>query len=407
MGLLCLSVRSRRSGLQSLDKLPASRAEELLHKTLQLFPGAAGVALRTCNRFELYFSMPEGSVAAVERLLGSFPGDPLQEVLRGEAVVSHLFEVTAGLDSELIGEDEIQGQVRTALKSATSEGCVDPELSELFERAIHVGRKVRRETRLHAGVSSLSRLAIDQVVGGKTDLKSLRFGILGSGQLGMKILDRLLRDGVRDIVVTARTAERRRQLREEWKVRTVPPRQLTRELSQFDVLFCAADGERPLLTLTSRSLGSRKGALTVVDLGVPPNLELKGRPRKVRLVTMADLQVESRRISRRKAGAIRESQRIVREETRSYVRLQEEQDVARFAERLLAQAEKVAQEEGTKALSMLSSPQDAEAVIRGLSKSLIKRLLLPSIVTLRDLSPAERAKAIEVAERLLIRRPSD
>ncbi len=402
MGLLCLSVRSRRSGLASLDKLSDRKAQDLLRRTLRHHPTTAGVALRTCNRFELYFSMPDGVEPAVRRFIGSFRLDPHQELYAGVRVVEHLFEVSAGLDSELIGEDEIQGQVRSAYQTATNAGFTDRALSELFERAIHVGKRVRNETHLHDGVTSLARLAIEQARREHPDLTRTRIGVLGAGQMGGKILSRLLRDGARNVTVAARSERRRTELRSQGGFEAVTPGELARNLKRFDVVFCAAETQRPLLLISPETTRGRDTALTVVDLGVPPNLGVRGHPHQFSRFTMEDLRRESHRISLGKAGSIQSARRIVREESREFARVQEERDIARFAERLLAQAEMVAREEREKALSLLGSPPEVETVIRNLSTSLIKRLLLPSIVSLRSLSPEERTKAIAVAERLLI-----
>lgn len=402
MGFYCLSVRSRRSGLASLEKLPTPKALELTRHLLARLPGGEGVPLRTCNRFELYFWVPQAWDARFAARLRRLRLAPRQEFLQDEEVVEHLYSVAAGLDSELIGEDEILGQIRNSYRDATEQGWTGREMAELFERALHAGRRVRHETALNKGVTSLSRLAIHEARRTLPQLEKARVGIFGSGQMGEKILGRLLKEGVTQITVSARTEDRRKALEAKWPVRAIPPGELVRHLGQLDAIFCAIESQTPLLVLSPETVHGRTGPLAIVDLGVPSNVRRKGRVSGVRVTDMRQLRDASRRISRGKARSIQEARGIVRGEVELFRKNREERDVARFAERLLAQAEKVAGEERTKARTLLNGSGNVDVVLQNLSSSLIKRLLLPSIVSLKNLSPPERTKAIEVAQRLFL-----
>lgn len=401
MGYLCLSVSSRRSGLASVEKIPASIANGIVKEVVSAFPGSEGVPLRTCNRVEVYFHTPDAQHQDLKSHIQSLRLAPRQNLTEQGKVVEHLFMVSSGLDSELIGEDEVLGQVRSAYLTAKEKGEVHRELSELFERAVHVGRRVRNESSIGGGHTSLSRLAIEEARRWCPSLESVRIGILGSGQMGEKILSGLISGGATDITVTSRGLQKRKALSETWPVHAKSPSALIKSLSDIDVLFCAAESEKPILTLKRESIKRRTRPIVIVDLGVPPNVHSESNLPSVHLTTMRSLQRLSRLLSRQKYVAARVAKAIVADEVQLFLKEREDRDVAQFAEKLFRRAERIANEEQLKTLRKLKGNGTDAIVLRNMTASMIKRLLLPTVTALKTVPPAKRSGAINFAERLL------
>ncbi len=388
MVLVSLHVTSRRSGLDTLERFTAGRAETLARSITSRFPGSECVVVRTCNRFEIYLAVAEADGPKARAALSRRPLARGQDVLSGFDTVLHLFSVAAGLDSELLGEDEVLGQVRTSYVEAKERGEARTELGPLFERAIFTGRRVRKETGISRGCRSLSGLAIGEARKVYPDLKDRAIGILGTGEMGRKILARLLDEGAEHVEIASKTDVRRAQLSSEWPVPVLSPEALLARLDHLDVLFCAAETERPYeVMLEQRRRGS---PLVVVDLGMPRNLRVAAGRGRIRRVDLRALQRLSRQESRQKDAMVPRAMTIVEEEAQQYLRVQQESDVARFAEGILSRAYAVAQEEGERAFAKLSGDHDPRETLDRYGQSIVKRLLLPSVNRLKGLSPEER-----------------
>jgi len=159
-------------------------------------PGVRGVmVLATCNRFEVYLDADTRALGALQAHRG-----PL-ELLRGESAARHLFAVTAGLESVVVGEPEIAGQVRRALNHAESSGCATPVLQRVFSDALATRRTVRERTGLGSARPSLIRLALDLASHRITDWAGARVLLVGTGRYATSCLEALRDRGVTTISV--------------------------------------------------------------------------------------------------------------------------------------------------------------------------------------------------------------
>lgn len=400
MPLISIHVTSKRSGLDALEKLTSERAHALSRAIVSRFPGSEVVTLRTCNRFEAYLSVPERDGERVRKWVDRSRFAPDQFILSDRATVSHLFSVAAGLDSELIGEDEVLGQVRSAYLKAKERGEARSELVYLFERAIFTGRRVRQETGLSSGMRSLSRLAIEEVRKVLPDLPSRDIGILGSGEMGEKILSRLVAERATRVTIASRMDARRRELAGKWGVPIVTPKELWARLSTLDVLFCASDPERPVRVLSRKTL-RRNSPLVVVDLGMPRNIQVKRVGQWVRLIDLKELQRLSRQISKRKTSRVPAARAIVHEEAQRYVDHIHERDVAHFADQLLSRAFAIASDESLRAATHFNREGTHEKTLDNFGRAIVKRLLLPSLARLKSLPESERSDVMRSAAYLL------
>lgn len=235
------------------------------------------VVLSTCSRTEVYAvggDGPEGLLAVI----GARSGDDVAavrafaEMREGHVVIDHLFRVSAGLDSRMVGEVEIHGQVRAALRRAQAAGMVGPVLSHLFPAALRCATKVHAETTLGALGRSLGRRAVEIGLASLEDVADPVTMVVGSGRMATTAVEHLVRHGRRPRVA-ARSDVHAARLAGPGLA--CPMSALTAGLTQVDLLICATSAAHAVVTLdhVRDAMATRARPLTVVDLSVPRNVD--------------------------------------------------------------------------------------------------------------------------------------
>ncbi len=229
------------------------------------------LVLHTCERVELYLAAEDGEaselVPPLAEWLGVSPAvlAPHVELHRGDAVVRHLFRVVAGLESRLIGEPQIRGQVRDAFAEAREAGAVGPLLDALFRAALHTGRLVRRETSLGRG-TSLVDLTVARLRDDLAGLRGRSVIVAGTGRLAKEVVAAL--SGVGALVgVTSRELHRAEALALPYRAEAFSHADLSRALVAADGLVTCTHG---LLPIDVEAMAGRR--LSLVDLGMPSNV---------------------------------------------------------------------------------------------------------------------------------------
>ena len=286
-------------------------------------------AIATCNRLEIYADVDRfhGSVEEVSRLLVERSGGPTEAMVPNlyvhydESAVSHLFHVASGLDSMAVGEGQILGQTRDALRVGQELGTVGPALNSLFQQALRVGKRARAETDIDHAAPSLVDAAL--ALPGDPDgrVRGKRVVILGAGTMASLAVATTSRLGAADIAVVNRTATRADRLAADYAARPVSLTDLEPELAAADVVICCTGATGLLVTRamaeTALSRGVAGRALLVVDLAMPHDVEPSvGELPGVTLVGLAQLGEELK-----DSGAAREVdgvRRIVGEELTAF-----------------------------------------------------------------------------------------
>lgn len=261
------------------------------------------VVLSTCNRSELY-GVPcadaDSAAGAMECYFSAFhqlpPGEingALYRHLNTEAI-RHLFRVAAGLDSMLLGEAEILGQVRQAYLAALEGGVTGPVLNRLFQNALEVGKRVRAETDLGTRPMSAAYAAVklaEQIFG---NLKGHTALILGAGAMGEQVVEHLRHRGISRVLVSNRSRARMDELALRFAGEAAGWEQLPHFLEQPHVVISTVSSDAPVLTpsLVERAQAARGGrALLMIDLGVPRSVDPRvGKLYNVFLYNIDDLQ---------------------------------------------------------------------------------------------------------------------
>lgn len=283
--LLSVSVTYKNTPLSELERVAVST--EALGEALPCLTRAPdileAIILSTCNRTEVYAWVkdPEPALHEIRMYLEDSRDLPQgwmegrATVLVGEEVVRHLFAVTAGLDSMVQGEPEIQGQVRGAYKAATDLGGVGPHLHAVFRAALEAGKRARSTTGLDKVSDSLPTAAVRAVKSALGDLSQRKVLVVGSGKMASASLRELSAAGAQ-VGVAARRIEAAEKLAERLGVFALPIEALEQALTEVDAAIFATAAPHPLLGTAAldRVMEARNERhLAVIDLGVPRNVD--------------------------------------------------------------------------------------------------------------------------------------
>jgi glutamyl-tRNA reductase len=253
-----------------------------LDRLVKVAGAREAVLLSTCNRTEVYVRADAGSPG--DQPLRAFFADlykhpglvPALYHHEGAAAVHHLFRVAAGLDSMVIGETEILGQVKSAYQLAQTHGATGKITNVLFQRALFVGKQVRTRTHISAGASSVGSVAVtlaERIFG---SLHKRHVLLLGAGEMAEVTARHLLSQKTGQIVILNRTVEKAQALASMLNGRAGSIDALTEELPQADVVICSTSAEAPIVTaeLVQKVMKTRRGkSLYFVDIAVPRNVE--------------------------------------------------------------------------------------------------------------------------------------
>lgn len=274
--LLCVSASHKTASFELLEQLSmhTSALGPAIVAQGERVQGA--VVVSTCNRFEAYVDMDEppttaAGVEATVRAIASATGVPAESfdgsyrVVEGSEVAEHLFSVASGLESVVVGEGEIAGQVRRALKTARHEGTTTPELERLFQRASETQRGVKNATALGRAGRSLVRLSLELADSRIADWSALRVLLVGTGSYAAATLAALRDHGARDITVFSPSGRGERFAHKHQIAATtdLPAALASAEL----VITCTSD-----LAITADIVGTEAPDL-IIDLGMPRNVD--------------------------------------------------------------------------------------------------------------------------------------
>jgi glutamyl-tRNA reductase len=399
MSILVVGLNHRSSPLSLLERVTITGDElpKAVTRLTQRDNIREAVALSTCNRTEIYvvaelFHGAYGDVRDFFCELGELSVDELTPHLYSQhdsAAVTHLFEVAAGLDSAVLGESEILGQVRTAWGIAQQEGAARSTLNLLFRLALETGKRARSETAIGRGTASVSHAAVEMLTDVVGPLEGRGVLVVGAGSMGEGVAVALHRAGGTDIVVANRSPERGAALADRVRGRSVGFDQLCEAVSAADVVVAgtgAGAGESVLnQSLIRRALVDRTLPLHIVDIGVPRDVEpsvndLDG----VTVLDLDDLRDWADRGLAHRAGEADRVRSIVAEEVDNFAIDSTARQAAPLVASMRDAAERVRSAELERFASRLDGLDDAEAdTVAALTRSIVAKLLHEPSVRLR------------------------
>ena len=342
--------------------------------------GPESFLLVTCNRTELYGSRTAEELETA-LLATAGGGDPRDFYCKTDRdAVGHLFAVSAGLDSMVVGEPQILGQVKRAMGEAEAAGTLGPVLGELVRRAISVGRRARRETDLGKGLPSIPKVATGMVRLVLGDLSERTLLIVGTGKLGHQAACLLRRSGASRVVVTNRSPEAALRLADEIGGRAAPFADLDALLLDADIVITCTAASAPILTrdrLAAAMTARRDRKLVLIDIAVPRDVEPSARSlRGVRLYDLDDLRGWGS--ASLAPDTIERAHGIVKEEVAGFLGWQAARAAVPTIRALRERAERILEAEVES-----RAPERAEEM-REFGRRLLNKILHEPLVHLRD-----------------------
>ncbi len=339
--------------------------------------------LQTCNRFEIYYSGHDVAIGcenAHSFFLDKFGADMEQHCTMDSYLdtVRHLFEAVSSIDSMIIGENQIQSQVKEALNFAMKNDHTGRVLNEVFRRALTIGKRVRTETMISNGKVSISSAAVD-LVNEHFPIKDKKVIIIGAGVMANMVANHLKEFEPGDLVVIGRTPERVEGFCEEHSGRMSSHGELIRELGDTDILFSATNCPRVLVRkeIVEEACMGREKPLILIDIAMPEDIDATCS--EIPCVTsycIDDLSEISKKNKSQREEAITLVESIIKEELQYYRMYLQTAHVDRFISPMSTFVEEIRKQEVERAIRMMGKNDPRiEEIIQGLSKSLTKKIM--------------------------------
>lgn len=300
MSLVVVGLHHRTTPIDVLERvtIPAAGLSKALAHLRSGDDIAEAVIVSTCNRTEIYVVCEtfHGALAQLHRFLADRSGLPIERfaphlfTAYDDAVARHLFTVTSGLDSAVVGETEVLGQVRSAFEVAQAQQALGPHLSSLFRHALEAGKRARTETGISRGTASVSHAAVELAADRLGTLIGRSVLVLGTGDIGVSMATSLQLAGVADVFVANRTRQKAASLASRIGATAVALHELPAALERVDVLLTSTSSETAVLGYddVEAVMAARHGRpLLIVDTGLPRDVEPSAAA--VEGVTLLDL----------------------------------------------------------------------------------------------------------------------
>ena len=418
MTIFTLGLSHQTAPLTMREKMVfhVERMSEALGEAKRLLAPEAAI-LSTCNRTELYLSGDLGGgamdgskkAAATEWLASYHHVDPHElapclYTLPREQAVRHAFRVASGLDSMVLGEPEILGQMKEAARSAEAAGTLGTVLGKLFQRSFAVAKEVRSTTQVGAHSVSMAAAAVKLAARIFPSIKDQKVLFIGAGEMIELCATHFAAQGPARITVANRTLERAEALAHRFNARVIELRELAAHLHEHDIVVSCTASSLPILGkgMVERALKARRRLpMFMVDLAVPRDIEPEVADMDdVFLYTVDDLgQMVKTGVDARQS-AVAQAEAIIETSVGSFLHWLSSRDLVPTIRALRSHAEEARAEEVQRALKLLARGDDPKQVLEALSHGLTNKLMHAPTQTLNDASAEERTRLAELVSRL-------
>ena len=393
-----LSHKTAPVELRELLAVPDSRIGEALKRLMTYSSIKEGMLLQTCNRVEVYAVVDQvesGFSSVQEFLVDSHLSLSAEQLLphlywhSGDRTISHLFRVASSLDSMVVGEPQILGQVKNAFCSALTHNASGVILNKLVKKAISVAKRVRSETRIAENAVSVSYAAVELAKKVFGNLSARTVMLVGAGEMAKLAAQHLVNHGVRQVLLTTRDSFRARAVANRFKGSPVLFEEFRNEMAKADIVICSTGASHYLISAddVQRAVRERMNRpMFLIDVSVPRNIDPVVRDvDNAFLFDIDDLEmhVEQNREERRAESVKAEA--IAKEEVVTIQKWLQGLVVTPTIVALRRRAEEIKQAELARIMNRLNalSDQDREAV-EGLATSIVNKLIHGSLVTLKS-----------------------
>jgi len=382
MTLLCVGLSHKQAPIAVRERIavPAEQVEGRLRQ-LKSLPGVREAMLvSTCNRIEI-FAVADSRDAGEDVLETLGPVAAPHAVRRfEEEALRHLFRVTASLDSMVVGEAQILGQVKEAAAIAQQAGALGPELTKVLARATTAAKRVRTETEIARGAVSVSSIAVQLARKLLGSLDGRTVLLLGAGEMAQIAARELRSQGAHELLVANRSPQQAEELAREVGGVPVSLAELPSLLERADVAICSTGAMEAVVTreLMARALKARRyRPIFLVDLTLPRNVEPSANElENVYVYDLDDLERVAVQNSDLRASQVAKAEEIVEQELKAFLLASRERTAVPVLARLRAHAESVARAEVEKTLASLQGlDEKQQKTVRAMASAIVNKLL--------------------------------
>lgn len=385
------------------------------------------IQIKTCNRAELYIVLPNINLNDLDfdsrRKISDFLGPRKLVFGVGEIIISHdnqkpkvfdsfvvetddeaikhLLKLACGLESMIIGEDQILGQIKDARKKSVSTGSCGQILDTIFTKAIHVGQSVRKKTGINKGSISIGSAAVELAESVHGDLKCKKVLVIGAGKMGTLVAKALVEKHLKAIVVANRTYDRATYLAKELGGSAIHFDRLDEAMSDADVIISATGAPHSILNLNKVKNAvppENLHKLVMVDIANPRDIEEDVKELGIKLFNIDDLRGIADRNRKMREFEAYEAQKIIDEEILLLKRALKHLEVETLISNIRCNAEKIRIQETQKAFKMLGDMNGREKIIEDLTQVVVDKIFSDIIKNIKTAAENDDKKLIETAE---------
>ncbi|WP_083245702.1 glutamyl-tRNA reductase [Paraburkholderia nodosa] len=363
--------------------------------------------LSTCNRTELYCATDaHGSRDQAVSWLSQYHGIREEELaphvytLPQSEAVRHAFRVASGLDSMVLGETQIVGQMKTAVRTATEAGALGTYLNQLFQRTFAVAKEVRSTTEIGAQSVSMAAAAVRLAQRIFDKIANQRVLFIGAGEMIELCAAHFAAQQPRELVIANRTAERGRYVAERFGGRSIPLSDLPARMHEFDIIVSCTASTLPIIGLgaVERAVKARRHRpIFMVDLAVPRDIEPEvAQLEDVFLYTVDDLGTIVREGNASRQAAVAQAETIIESRVANFMQWLDSRSIVPVIRHMHTQADALRRAELERARKMLARGDDPSAVLEALSQALTNKLIHGPTHALNTSSGDQRDSLIEL-----------
>ncbi|QPF72577.1 glutamyl-tRNA reductase [Roseateles sp. DAIF2] len=378
--------------------------------------GPEAALISTCNRTELYVAghaeMVRPAVDWLARVGGVGSSALLDHayVMEDSAAARHAFRVASGLDSMVLGEPQILGQMKQAVREADQAGTLGTTLHQLFQRSFSVAKEVRSSTEIGSHSISMAAASVRLASQLFEDLSKIKVLFIGAGEMIELVSTHFAAKTPRHMAIANRTLERGEKLAGRLSAEAVRLADLPQRLHEFDAVISCTASSLPLIGLgaVERALKARKHRpMFMVDLAVPRDIEPEvAQLDDVYLYTVDDLSTLVRSAGEKRQAAVEQAEAIVEAGVQSFVHWLGQRHTVPLIQALNAQADDWRANEIARARKLLARGEDVEAVLDALSRGLTQKMLHGALAELHASEGEQRMQLAQTVSRLFLRNSS-
>ncbi len=417
MGIIVVGLSHKSAPIEVREKLnfPEATLADALRKLMTYEGIRESLIVSTCNRVEIYTSVQDSTrgIDRIKQFISDYHGlsrESLEQslyVYSDAQGVRHTFRVASSLDSMVLGEAQILGQLKDAFDTALKTKTTSTILNKLIKKAISVAKRVRTETKLAEGAVSISSAAVELAKKIFGALEGKNVMLLGAGEMAELAAQHLLGNGVKNIMVANRTFERAEELAKEFKGDAIRFEHFPDALVMVDILICATGASHYVVKreMVSKALKERRNKpIFMIDISNPRNIDPEvDKVDNIYLYDIDDLQSKVDVNTEGRAKEAEKAEEIVMQEVETYLQWERALDAVPTIVDLREKVEDVRKRELEKTFGSLNGiSDDQKRAVEAMSQAIVNKLLHAPLVVLKQAAstPGEGDATIAIARRL-------